>query len=46
MGGNPDKVNFYLSEINRTKGLISIEKLLVLACLSRKQFEQKLSALW
>lgn len=38
------RINLCLSEINRTKGLVSTEKLSELACLSRKQFERSFSA--
>jgi len=39
-----NRINFCLSEINRTKGLVSTEKLSEVAYLSRKQFERNFSA--
>ena len=39
-----NRINFCLSEINRSKGLVSPERLSALACLSRKQFERNFSA--
>jgi AraC-like DNA-binding protein len=38
------RINFCLSEINRSKGMVSPERLSALACLSRKQFERNFSA--
>ena len=38
------RINSCLSEINRTKGLVSPERLSALTCLSRKQFERNFSA--
>lgn len=38
------RINFCLSEINRTKGVVSTEKLSEVTCLSRKQFERNFSA--
>lgn len=37
------RINHCLTEINHSKGLISLEKLSALACLSRKQFERNFS---
>jgi AraC-like DNA-binding protein len=39
-----NRINFCLSEINRTKGLVSTEQLSELTCLSRKQFERNFAA--
>jgi AraC-like DNA-binding protein len=39
-----NRINFCLTEINRTKGLVSTGKLSELTCLSRKQFERNFSA--
>lgn len=39
-----NRIDYCLSEINRTKGAVSSEKLSELTCLSRKQFERKFSA--
>jgi AraC-like DNA-binding protein len=37
------RINHCLTEINRSKGLVSPERLSALACLSRKQFERNFS---
>jgi AraC-like DNA-binding protein len=38
------RINYCLAEINRSKGMVSPERLSALACLSRKQFERNFSA--
>jgi AraC-like DNA-binding protein len=39
-----NRINHCLTEINRSKGMVSPERLSALACLSRKQFERNFSA--